>query len=74
MLICEKCGGRLKVTNTFNQVKNNEILRRLKCLKCGAVCTSIEGIVNFSDILKGGGDIGNGNNGNGTGEDEAAES
>ena len=72
MLICEKCGGRLKVTNTFNQVKNNEIIRRLKCLKCGAVTTSIESIVDFSEILKGGGDIGNGNNGTGTGENEAS--
>ena len=72
MLICEKCGGRLKVTNTYNQDKKNEIVRRLKCLKCGAVCASIEGIYNVSDILKGGGDIGDGNNGNGTGENEAS--
>lgn len=73
MLICDKCGGRLKVTNTLNRPRENEIVRRLKCLRCGEVSWSIECIVDFSELLKGGGDIGNGNNGNGTGENEGTE-
>lgn len=73
MLICDKCGGRLKVTNTLNRPRENEIVRRLKCLRCGGVSWSIEGVVDYSYIERWC-KYGDSNNGTGAGEDEAAES
>lgn len=42
MLKCNKCGNKLRVTNTYNEVE--QIVRRLICKSCGAVYKSIESL------------------------------
>jgi transcriptional repressor NrdR len=43
-MVCIYCGAGTAVTNSRLQKKTNQVWRRRKCLKCGNVYSSIEGV------------------------------
>lgn len=44
-MICIYCSGETAVSNSRLQHRNNQVWRRRKCLKCGAVFTTHESIL-----------------------------
>ncbi len=49
-MICPKCNGKLKVVDTRNIKKDNSIIRRKRCLSCGALYYTKEKEVEYSSI------------------------
>lgn len=43
-MVCIYCGGETDVTNSRGQKRNNQVWRRRRCKRCGAVFTSHEAI------------------------------
>ena len=54
MIKCLKCGGRLRVKNTYNQLSYDSVIRRLQCDVCGAVNFSEEKITSCEWVNEGG--------------------
>lgn len=51
-MICPLCYGKLKVVDTRNIKKDNSIIRRKRCLSCGALYYTKEKEIDYVSIQK----------------------
>jgi transcriptional regulator NrdR family protein len=51
-MICPLCNGKLKVVDTRNIKKDNSIIRRKRCLHCGALYYTKEKEIDYVSIQK----------------------
>lgn len=51
-MICPLCNGKLKVVDTRNIKKDNSIIRRKRCLNCGALYYTKETEIDYVSIQK----------------------
>jgi transcriptional repressor NrdR len=50
VMVCIYCGSETQVTNSRHQKRANQVWRRRKCVNCGAIFSTLEG-VNTSQAL-----------------------
>ena len=51
-MICSLCDGKLKVVDTRNIKKDNSIIRRKRCINCGALYYTKEKYIDYASIQK----------------------
>lgn len=51
-MICSLCSGKLKVVDTRNIKKDNSIIRRKRCINCGALYYTKEKEIDYASIQK----------------------
>lgn len=41
-MVCPECGGELRGIDSVHNTKENEVLRRKRCTKCGRLVITVE--------------------------------